>query len=247
MGLRSRATTQNAAGQVKTQHYGGSIKSNGKLSNSPTGHKHFNAHKRHELIARLENAMLPRTAIAGMVGMSVNRLNHIMKSAAYLNTRLAITHGIIVDFDSRLADIKEQRREILTSFLPPALQILANEISRVPQNLAERKHQTAVAQDMLDREGSLAKISKTEIKPVDFFDFEHADRVSSVTIQAIRGTVQQTTEGVSEAMEISKKFSNSHTLDVGEQQEALKVLERLAAENPELARAASVNMTSDVN
>jgi hypothetical protein len=122
--------------------------------------------------------------------------------------------------------IKSQRREMLTQMLPAALQVLANEIQSQGTTLAERKHKVALAQDILDREGQFAKISKTEVKPVDMFDFEKADEASRSIINAIRSAAPPTHgEHTFAAVLANKEFSNSHTLSAVDQEEALAQLE----------------------
>ena len=122
---------------------------------------------------------------------------------------------------------------MLTQLLPPALQLLANEIQRQPVTLAERKHQVALAQDLMDREGTFAKVSRTEVKLDDKFDFEKADQASRGIINAIRGVAAPAVLGklgehTSEALKANAEFSNSHTLSAIDQQEALKALEDAA-------------------
>jgi hypothetical protein len=183
-------------GSLKSHlHYGGSLGPvTGKIGSKPASGIAFRSQKRYESIIRLENAAFPDTAIAAMLCISVPRLQTIKKSPEYLAARIQLTHGIILDNESKVAHIKSQRKEILTQLLPPALQILAEEIQRPATNFAERKHKVALAQDLLDREGLFAKVSKTEIKPVDMFDFEKADAESMAVISALKGAAPQHTQ-----------------------------------------------------
>jgi hypothetical protein len=209
-------------------HYGGSLNSKGRLSQKPTQKTKFAQMKRMELIVRLVNAQLTHAAIAVIIGISSRRLSFLMNTSDYLQARMKITHGLIIDYEGNLENIKEQRREILTEHLPAALLVIANELQRPATTLAERKHQTAIAQDLLDREGSLAKISRAEVKPVDFFDFERADKESAEIIAAIRNNTPtlQATDVSAEALRANKEFSNSHTLSAVDQQAALDTLDK---------------------
>jgi len=229
--------------------YGGTAGKKHKLSPKPDFARQFKTQKRLELMVRLENAGIGEGASAAMLGISVPRLRYLKKQKDYLNARIQITHGIIVDYDKNLAQIKEQRREILTNMLPPALQVIANELAAPAASLAVRKHKVAVAQDLLDREGLFAKISKTEIKPVDHFAFEEADSASTAAIAAIRGVAAPPqlaaptgrtapVEGETieaeysmhsvEAVEANEAFSNSHTMSATDQELALAKLEEEA-------------------
>ena len=215
-------------------HYGGSLASNGKLSSKPAPKNMFKKLKRLENMVRLEVAGFGEAAAAAMLCISVPRLRYIKKSPEYLQARIKITHGIILDNEAELGVIKEQRKEMLSQLLPVAFQALANEISAPATTLPERKHKTAIVQDLLDREGTFAKVSRTEVKPVEMFEFEQADEASRSIINAIRGIAPAKSEHTKEAVEANNAFSNSHTLSAVDQQAALDNLERLAAEDPAL-------------
>jgi hypothetical protein len=230
------------AGRINSNHlhFGGSISSkSGLLGSKPSQGNTFKKFQRLEKIVRLENAGFSEGAIASMLCVSRHRLCHIKKSPDYLTARIKITHGIIMDQDASLDMIKAQRREMLTQMLPAALQILANEVQSQGITLAERKHKVALAQDILDREGLFAKISKTEIKPVDSFDFERADEASKSIINTIR-SIAPAPLGASEHSTATDKanieFSNSHTLSASDQEAALKHLEEAAATDVQLLK-----------
>ena len=211
-------------------HYGGSISpKTGKLGQKPAVGQQFKARRRMETMARLENSGFTKQQISPMLGISVNRVSVIMKSPEYLNIRIAITHGIVVDHEANLATIKAQRKEMLTQLLPPALQIIANQLQQPANSLGERKHQAALAQDLMDREGTFAKVSRTEIKPVDHFDFESADQASRSILNTIRSIAPPASDHSKEAISANVEFSNSKTISVDEQQRVLKELEDAAA------------------
>lgn len=215
-------------------HYGGSFNTkSGNVGSRPRAKKTFRTQRRFELMVRLENAQIPAAAAATMLGISLPRLNQIKRLPDYLIARMKITHGIIVDHDASLSQVKEQRKEMLTQMLPAALQIIKNQIENISggSTLAERKHQAALAQDLLDREGTFAKVSRTELKPVDHFDFESADAASRSIIHAIR-TIAPPSEAAThsaKAVAANNEFSNSHTLSAVDQQAALDALEAEAA------------------
>ena len=232
-----------------TLHYGGSLRAGGAsstpgISPSPVPRKRgapnrntsFQAQKRFELMARLENAALPEAAIAPMLNISVARLRYLKKMPEYLIVRMRITHGIILDQDAKIAEIKEQRKELLVQLLPPALQTLANTLLSQPSNYAERKLQIDVAKDVLDRSDIFAKVSRTELKPVSFFDFEKTDKDSEDVIKVLKSASAHDLVGESscEASRVegilldSESFSSqSESLSEEDQQEALKSLEEL--------------------
>lgn len=209
-----------------TLHYGGSLTATNRLGVKPQKDADFRKQKRLETIIRLENAAMPQQAIAAMFCISIHRLRRIKESPEYLIARMKITHGIIVEHQASIEQIREQRKEMLTQLLPPALQVLANELQTAGGTLAERKLKTEIARDILDREGTFAKVSRTEIKPVENFDFEKADAASAEIMRALKAAALPTHS--SETIEANIAFSNSRTLSAVDQQEALASLESAA-------------------
>lgn len=210
-------------------NYGGSIGPKGTLAYKTAKGSTFQTTRRLESIIRLENAGFTHSAIAAMLVISPTRLAAIKKTPTYIQARIKLTHGIILDNESQVQLIKDQRKEILTQMLPPALQVLADEIQRPAQTLAERKHKSAIALELLDREGTFAKVSRTEVKPVENFDFEKADAESMSIIAALKGASAQPTHHTKDVVAANEKFSNSHTLSAVDQQAALDSLEEEAA------------------
>lgn len=208
--------------------YGGSVIKGSNIGIQPVKGTTFREQRKIEDIIRLENAGFGDKAISGMLCVSARRIQDLKKQSRYMEARLRVTHGIILDRDSRLAVIKEERKEYLRGLLPEALQFLAKELETPARTLPERKFKFALTQDLLDREGTFAKVSKTEIKPVDAFDFEKADMESAAVIEALRGATVQHPQHSIEAITANEKFSNSHTLSAIDQQEALDSLDKEA-------------------
>ena len=114
------------------------------------------------------------------------------------------------------------------------MQVLANELLAPAVTLAERKHKVEIARDLLDREGTFAKVSRTEVKPVDHFDFEEADKASSSVISAIRGVAsvaqpRADCSSIEELITTAGAFASGETIDAAAQQQALEKLEAEAA------------------
>jgi len=184
----------------------------------------------------MENVGLSEAAIAPMLNLSVSRLRYLKKLPEYLVVRMRITHGIILDQDAKITEIKEQRKELLVQLLPPALQALGNTLLSQPQNYADRKLQIDVAKDVLDRSDIFAKVSRTEIKPVSFFDFEKTDRDSEEVLKALKGAalaaqegrtlaVQVATQDIEATLNTHREFTSGAPLSENEQQDALASLE----------------------
>lgn len=240
------------AGPSGLQHGGGTLYYGGapartpyKVGCKPAAGTSFRKQRRFELIARMENAALPEGQIALLLGISKDRLRSIKQHPDYLKARMAVTLGIIVDTDARLAEIREQRKDMLRQMLPPALQVIANAVNTPALSYADKKLQISVAQDILDREGTFAKISRSEIKPVEHFQWETADAEAKQVIDVLKGTMRvrqvnsfhreyiDTSEDqvfsgsaeVEKIIEISRAFSSGAGPSPEAQQEALKTLE----------------------
>jgi hypothetical protein len=143
-----------------------------------------------ELIVRMENAGLPESAIAPMLSITVNRLRHIKKSTDYLAARIKITTGLIVDQEGALAEVKAQRKEMLTQMLPTALQVIANAVNTPAITLGERRFQHEVAKDILDREGQYTRVTRAEIVSSPSFDWSvHEQNTFQILQVASTGSI----------------------------------------------------------
>lgn len=212
-----------------TLHYGGSLnRKTGKLSPKPTKNKIFRTLKRYEDIVRLELAGMNEQTMAAMLVISVNRLKSIKKEPEYLRTRLKLVNGIILDSADKVADIKSQRKEILSQLLPPALLCIAETLQTKATSMAEKRHQVAVAQDLMDREGTFAKISRTAVTVDGAIDFSRTDAASADLIATLRRVASPTdnTRVVSAGViDQNILFSHSQTISAIDQQTALNDLE----------------------
>jgi hypothetical protein len=185
------------------------------------------------MIARMENAAIPENAIAPMLGISVARLRYLKKTPEYLIVRMRVTHGIILDHDSKVAEIKSQRKELLVQLLPAALQTIADTLLTQANGYAERKLKIDVAKDVLDRSDYFAKVSRTELKPVSFFDFEKSDEDSGNVIRTLKAVARAPAlpdaNSTADILDSSFAFSSgSCGLSSEEQQSALEDLESTA-------------------
>ena len=234
------ATPERSMASGQHLHYGGMpAKTPYGIGCKPQEGTSFKKQRRHELIARMENASLGEAQIAVLLGISVPRLRSIKQHPDYLAARMKVTLGLIVDQEASLAQIREQRKEFLIQNLPAALQVIANAVHTPAISLADRKLQLFAAQDLLDREGTFAKISRSEVKPVDGFDWASVDSQGSRAVDVVKGTlrVSQSSEVLGDSpseakkqiekiIEITRHFSAGKTPSVFDQQSALDELER---------------------
>lgn len=180
--------------------FGASLSPKGALSPKPLNGKTFRSQRRMELMVRLENAGIPESSMGAMLGISVNRIRHIKKSVDYLAARIKITTGLIVDQEGSLAQIAAQRKEMLTQMLPSALQAIANAVSTPAITLGERVFQHRVATDLLDREGTFARVQRTEVATATTFDWSIHEK-SSIEVLSVAASQSPTLEAVTAASE----------------------------------------------
>jgi len=186
-------------------YYGGSISPKGALGPKPELGRQFRNQRRLELIVRLENAGIPESAISGMLTITVNRLRSIKKSPDYLAARIKITTGLIIDQDGALEETKAQRKEMLTRMLPAALQVIANAVHAPAITLGERRFQHEVARDILDREGTLAKVQRAEVVTAPAFDWT-IHEATSIQILSVAAAGTTGIVSVQDAVERADKI-----------------------------------------
>ena len=229
MGTQSSQPQTPPGAQQPSAHlyYGGSINPSGKLGPKPLrSSRTFRSAKRLETIVRLENAAISEAAAAAMLSISVNRLRLIKKTPEYLRARIKITHGIITDNDGELANIRAQRREAICELLPPALRAIADAVITPAHTLAQRKFQLSAAQDILDREGTFPRVSRSEVAAkTSGFDWGAAEAHANVILNVLN--VQSPTKSAEDLLGVAASFSGGAVLSPDEQHKAIQSLESL--------------------
>lgn len=132
---------------------------------------------RMEKIVRLELAHYSEADIAFHQGISVVRVNQIKRTPEYIALRAQIGSGLVSEADRQMFEDEANLSGMVRQMVPEALLAVRNAILN-NQNPAL---QLKAAQDLLDREGTLAKVSRTEIKTKIEYDFDqHEDTANSL-------------------------------------------------------------------
>lgn len=146
------------------------------IFNTPSGntsvksapHRNFRRHLRMEKVARLEaSGKFSNAEIAQIVGVTVQALWYIKAHPDYLRKRAELATGVISDIET---EVRRDQAAILNEIqdsLPSALRVLRNAVERGAvegASVQEIKIGMEAAKEILDRDGTFSKVSKTEIK-----------------------------------------------------------------------------------
>lgn len=140
----------------------------GYTSVKPKAGRYFRRHLRMEHAARLEaSGQFSNNEIARLLGVSLPTLHQIKAQPEYLAKRAELTTGVVTDLDSGLRQDAENIRREIQDMLPSALRTLRNAVQRGAINNApiqDIKVGMDAAKEIMDREGTFSKVSKSEIK-----------------------------------------------------------------------------------
>ena len=179
-----------------------------------------------ENIARMELQLCSLSYIADALGVSPVRINQIKRTPEYLRTRASLRHGVISQLDQSMFQTQEYRQQYFNALMPSALRILAERMLDKPSTTHGQAVQAKVALEFLDREGTFAKVSRTEIKAEVKHNYGEADEVSRKIREAVGGMVESKVD--------PKNFihttSAADALTPTQQDEALSMLESLKPE-----------------
>lgn len=217
-----------------TPHFGASINKRGRLSQQPyEGHQYKTIVRIDKLVAfdifkATNPGGLSDDEIARVLGCSKRYVEGLRRRTYYLRRRLERTTGIAINNDFTVEQTVQVQKKLLREMMPTALRAIAEDLEKVPQTLAERKHRAAIALDVLDREGTFPKISRSDVHTKVEHDWGKADGVSSELLAAMGGAPQeQEPKSILEQLKITQSFSNSETLAPETQQKVMIDLEAM--------------------
>ena len=227
------ATSSLNSAKTSPIHYGGSLTAKGNLSQMPRRGKRFAYLALIEKLVRLDLGMhnsgivVPDGDIGRMIGRSARYVTVIRRSVDYLTMRIQIQTGISISSEATAKDIAEYRRAHFREMLPDALRVVADALLVQPKSLAERKLQTQIALEVMDREGTFPKISRTDVHAKVEHDYSSLDAVSAELLSVMDSPMQSEAlparlQGILDA---NRAFSNSETLTHDKQEAALASLE----------------------
>ena len=144
-------------------------------------------HKRYmriERLCRLELSGHTEDEMAFHQGISKVRVNQLKRTPEYISLRTQLASGIVSQADRNMLEDIDANHQIVKDMVPEALLAVRDAILD-RNNPALRLR---AAQDLLDREGTLAKVSKSEVKAHVEYDFAQHETVSNSLLDALKQT-----------------------------------------------------------
>lgn len=159
----------------------------GNISTKKAPGMQFKRYMRIEKIARLELSGYTEDEIGFMQGITKVRVNQLKRTPEYIAIRMSVATGLISEADKNMLQDLENNHVLVQEMVPEALLAVRDAILD-KNNPALRLR---AAQDLLDREGSLAKVSRTEIKTHIDYDFNQHDEVAGSLLDALKANESQ--------------------------------------------------------
>lgn len=212
-------------------HYGATLTSRGRLSSKPREGTQFRTEVMLEKLVRFNLAkansgnIITDADLARIFGRSQRHLAVIRRKTSYLAKRMEIMTGVSLNSEGDVELTIARQRQYLKDMMPTAMRILADNLCVKANSLAERKLQVELAKEVLDRDGSFPKISRTDSHLKIEHDFSSTDGVSKDLLEAMGGSAQNTNTSLEDTIRANSAFSNSKTLDSEKQEKAMKILE----------------------
>lgn len=228
------ATSPNPAGFTPGFHYGGSLTPKGRVGRRPESKQLFSRLALVERVVRLDiGAVLttgnpyPAADIARLIGRSPRYVRCLRETPDYLRMRLQIQTGVAIGTDASQKDLHNYRVAQFKEMLPDAIRVIADEFARPAITPFDRKLKLDLARDLMDREGTFPKISKTENKLKIEHDFSQTDAIANELLSVMDSPTQFKELPLTQqrALEANSSFTNSETLSSVQQEEALEALE----------------------
>jgi hypothetical protein len=176
-----------------------------------------------EKIARLTAAGYTDQEIAFSVGIGKVYVSMLRRTPEYIAILAEVNTGVISEIEGALREEIQNTRAELKSMLPSAILALRDALL----DKSNPRLRLEAAKEILDREGSIVKISKTEVKLEKEVDFTKQDATVADILAALSTTAHDT------IMESGTEFISTSVDE--ETQEKLHAKLDLAALEPETA------------
>lgn len=175
-------------------------------------------------MANIQGAGISNEDIAKILMRSPSYIAALRSKPAYLALRTEALTGVSSGaFDFVKGSIK-LRKELLQDMMPDALRVYYNVLTKKPNSVVEARMQLEVAKEVMDREGSLPKISKAVIDATYQHNYTAIDGVSKEIAEMMGAAPQNNPEELNALVEQNKKFAHSDTLSAQEQEKLMNQL-----------------------
>jgi hypothetical protein len=159
-------------------------------------------------LVRIEKAALltlkgfPNDMIAAHIGIHTQTLVYLKQTPEFKARMLALQTGVVETHNRQVLEDEEYQREQLRSMVPIALQKLQELAMSANQHIAYK-----ASQDILDREGTHAKVSRTAI--------DIKEQVNLSVINQVAASIQDVLTAMPRPIEAeSQNKNNQHQEDI---------------------------------
>lgn len=190
------------------------LTANGNISTKINPGKTYKRHLKIEKIVRLTAAGYTDEEIAYALRITKVYVSMLRRTPEYIAIRTEVNTGVLSEEDRHLREDINNVRAELRDMVPTALLALRDTI----YDKSNPKLRFEAAKEILDREGSVAKVSRSEIKVRDEIDYSKHDSIATDLLEALQASTQT---------EIDKSISQfvSTSLDATEQTQIQASLE----------------------
>ena len=215
-------------------HYGGTISKSGLLSRRPGKGIQFSTQAKLEKLVQFDLAIvsglqLTDKEIGSVLGCSGYYVKQLRQRQEYLLLRMELTTGISGRAEDSVKTFATLRKQAMVDMLPLAMKVVADTLLNPASPPALR---AKMAIEVMDREGTHPKISRTDIHAKVEHDYSSADGVTAELLSFMSEESNTLTIDplVMKALEANRSFSNSETLTSSLQERAMKMLELVPEE-----------------
>ena len=218
-------------------HYGGHLTESGRVGHNPTGSSKLVSLGRIEKLVRMDlaiaqGALLQDVDIARVLNCSIHMVRRLRNKREYLQLRMEYTTGISTRAEDTVETMITIRRQQMRDMLPQAFKVVADALT---SNNTPMSIKAKIALEVMDREGTFPKISRTDVHAKVEHNYGAVDALSAEMLSYMQGNTRGESEQeilIKQAIEANKKFSNSETLSAIDQEAALTALEATPITGP---------------
>lgn len=160
----------------------------GNLSSKINPGRTWQRHLKIERIVRLTAAGYSDTEIAFALRITAVYVSMLRRTPEYAAIRAEVNTGVISDEDTALREDIANVRAELRDMVPAALLSFRDAI----YDKSNPKLRFEAAKEILDREGTVAKVSRSEIKVKDELDYSKHDSIATDLLAALQASTNTT-------------------------------------------------------
>jgi hypothetical protein len=177
-------------------------------------------------VAQLESNLYSDDEIAIYIGCTPQYVRMLKNTPEYISARISASTGMLAQTERKALETLDDRRAAMDDMVPEALVAIRNAILDHSNPTLQLK----ASQDLLDRQGDLAKVSKTEVKLPNNFNWDEHDKTAGDLLSALAAVGAGTAVSESSVISGVSEFTNT-SLDRDQQkvmQDAMELINKAA-------------------